>query len=156
MTPNVKTNLYQLIEGFRTFATDHKQINHFGVGPVDDADVAKLSAENHPIMYITPGGVTLDEGTILMDIDIIIGTMQPPSDEERMQVLSNMLYIMKDTVAWLKHHLAEDEFRGRITLELPVTCEPFTTKLDNLLVGYTSIVSLEWNNENDLCLVPGV
>ena len=156
MSANVKTNLYQLIEGFRTFATDHEQINHFGVGPVDDADVAKLSADDHPIMYITPGGVTLDEGTIIMDIDIIIGTMQPPSNEERMQVLSNMLYIMKDTVAWLKHHLAENEFRGRITLELPVTCEPFTTKLDNLLVGYTSIVSLEWNNENDLCLVPGL
>ncbi len=156
MQPNKRTNLYELIDGFRTFATDHYQINSFAVGPMSEVDVTKLSANQHPLLHVTPGTTVLDEGTITMDLDIIVATMQPPSEDQRTAVLSNQLYIMKDVVAWLKHHLAEDEFRGRVTLELPVTCEPFTRRFDNLLVGWAATVSLEWNNQNDLCLVPGL
>jgi len=154
MTPNQSTNLYQLIEGFRAFAADHEQINGFGVGPTDEADIAKLSAADHPLLYITPGTATLDEGSITKDIDIIIATLQPPSEEQRIEVLSNQLYLMKDTIAWLKHHLSSDLFREGVTLALPVMCEPFFVRMDNLLVGYATTVSLEWGNENDLCLVP--
>lgn len=154
MTPNQPTNLYQLMEGFRQFATDHKQIHGFGVGPTDEADIAKLGAADHPLLYVTPGSVTLDEGSISMDIDIIIATLQPPSEEQRVEVLSNQLYIMKDCVAWLKHHLSEDSLRPGVTLSVPVQCEPFFVRMDNLLIGWAATVSLEWGNENDLCLVP--
>ena len=154
MTPNKPTNAYEIIEGLRTFASNHKQIQAFDVGPMDEADVAKLSAAGHPLMYVTLLDALMDEGTAEISLEILIGTLQPPDLESRVNVQSNMLYIMKDIIAFLKHHDYDDSFVPRVTLDLPVTAEAFVYKLDNLLVGFTSIVRLQFDNTNDLCLVP--
>ena len=41
-----------------------------------------------------------------------------------------------------------------VVLGLPISCEPFTAKFDNVLTGWSAIISMEVNNTNNLCIVP--
>lgn len=149
-----ETNLFTIAKALETFATSHKQINAYQFGPMDEADIAKLSADKHPLLHVTCMGVSLDEGSVALDFDILVGTMQPPDLDSRANVLSNMLYIFKDVIAFLKHHDYASDFVSRGTLSLPVDADSFVVKLDNMLVGWQGQVTLTFDNLNNLCLVP--
>jgi len=41
-----------------------------------------------------------------------------------------------------------------VVLELPISCEPFTARFDNLLTGWSASISMQVNNKNNLCIVP--
>jgi len=41
-----------------------------------------------------------------------------------------------------------------VILNLPISCEPFTAKFDNLLTGWSATLSMQVNNKNNLCVVP--
>ena len=154
MIPNEPNNLYTIVKALERFATTHKQINAFEFGPLSDADIAKLSAAKHPLLHVTCLGADIDEGTASLDFQVMVGTMQPPDLESRMGVLSNMLYVFKDVIAFLKHHQYDDSFVNRVTLELPVSAESFVVNLDNQLVGWSTVLTLSFDNTNDLCLIP--
>ena len=155
-----ETNLYTIAKALESFATSHKQINAFEFGPMDEADIAKLSADKHPLLHVTCMGVSLDEGSVALDFDILVGTLQPPDLDSRINVLSNMMYIFKDVIAFLKHHDSALTVQGdctfipRATLSLPVDADSFVVKLDNMLVGWQGQVTLTFDNLNNLCLVP--
>jgi hypothetical protein len=149
-----ETNLFTIAKALETFATSHKQINAYQFGPMDEADIAKLSADKHPLLHVTCMGVSLDEGSVALDFDILVGTMQPPDLDSRANVLSNMLYIFKDVIAFLKHHDSESNFVSRGTLSLPVDADSFVVKLDSMLVGWQGQVTLTFDSLNNLCLVP--
>jgi len=149
-----ETNLFTIAKALETFATSHKQINAYQFGPMDEADIAKLSANKHPLLHVTCMGVSLDEGSVALDFDILVGTMQPPDLDSRANVLSNMLYIFKDVIAFLKHHDSESNFVSRGTLSLPVDADSFVVKLDSMLVGWQGQVTLTFDSLNNLCLVP--
>ena len=149
-----ESNLFTIVKALEAFATRHKQINAFQFGPMDEADISKLSADKHPLLHVTCMGVSLDEGSAALDFDILVGTMQPPDLDSRVNVLSNMLYIFKDVIAFLKHHDYEDDFVSRATIALPVDADSYVVKLDNMLVGWQGQVTLTFDNLNNLCLVP--
>ena len=83
----------------------------------------------------------------------------------REEVWSNTLQIIQDIVAEVKQNLSLQTsggdsgkkfsyFSDEVVLELPITTEPITARFANILTGWTSNISLQVNNTNNLCDAP--
>lgn len=154
MTPNVETNLSQLVAGLQAFATSHPQITSFAAGPLDEVDINKLGAQDYPLLFVVPDLVVLDEGSVQMTFEIVVADLQPPDLQHRVATVNDTLYLIRDVVSFLKQHEYNDSFRARATLQLPVTATPFMARFDAALTGWTATAIIELDNTNNLCLVP--
>ena len=46
---------------------------------------------------------------------------------------------------------AQSDVNRDVRIDLPVDCEPFTARFDNLLTGWVGSMRLQTGNELDLC-----
>ena len=148
--------LYELLNAFTTFGTAHEQINHTRVGPIDEVDIEKLDAELFPALFVVPGGMTLDKGEVSFTLEVIVATEQPVSLDARTKVLSNMSVLMRDVISLGHQHVADDSqpLPYRSSLQLPVSCESFSARFDNMLVGWACQLTFEMDSTNSMCLIP--
>ena len=73
----------------------------------------------------------------------------------RLDTLSENLQIMQDVINEFQHSLYSTSWvDGEVLLNLPINAEPFTARFDNLLTGWSSTISMQVNNKNNLCIVP--
>lgn len=148
--------LYELLNAFSVFGSTHDQIQHTKVGPIAEVDVDKLNATQFPALFVVPGNMTIDVGSVTFSVEVIVATEQPVDMESRAKVLSNMAYIMRDVIALGHQHQYETNspLPFRSVLQLPVNCESFTARFDNMLIGWACELAFELDNTNNLCLVP--
>lgn len=154
MTPNEEQTLYSLVDGLRTFALAHEQLHAFSTGTLAEVDWEKLTAAQRPLLHVAVGTCEMDEGSTTIDLEVVVATQQPPSQEAQLAVQSNTLYLMRDVVAYLKHHLYDDSYVPGAVLQMPVAAEPFIHRFDNLLVGWAALLTIELPAANNLCIVP--
>lgn len=154
MTPNESTNLFQLIAGLESFCIAHPQISSFEAGPLEEVDINKLSAQSYPLVFVVPGEVLIDEGSVSITLDLVVADLQPPDLQHRVATMNDTLYLMRDLITYLKQNAYDDSFRPRAVLQLPVICSPFMARFDAALVGWSATVEIELDNTNDLCLLP--
>ena len=118
-----------------TIADKHYMINSFHSGFLDEVDINKLGATDYVILYAEPGTATVDKGVMTYTFTIYV------------------LDMINDEVG----DAPNNERLGRLdTLSenLPISCEPFTARFDNLLTGWSATISMQVNNKNNLCIVP--
>ena len=148
---------------FETIATKHFQINSFHSGGLDETDINKLGLQDYVILYAEPGSATIDTGVltytftiyVLDKINDIVGDEPNKERLGRTITYSETFRILQDVIAEFKHSLATQSYvDDEVVLELPITCEPFTARFNNLLTGWSATISIDVNNKNNLCIAP--
>ena len=138
-------------------------INSFHSGFLDEVDINKLGATDYVILYAEPGTAVIDKGVLTYNFTIYVLDMindevgDAPNKERlgRLDTLSENLQIMQDVINEFQHSLYSTSWvDGEVLLNLPINAEPFTARFDNLLTGWSSTISMQVNNKNNLCIVP--
>ena len=146
-----------------TIAEKHYMINSFHSGFLDEVDVNKLGATDYVILYAEPGTAVIDKGVLTYNFTIYVLDMindevgDAPNKERlgRLDTLSENLQIMQDVINEFQHSLYSTSWvDGEVVLNLPINAEPFTARFNNLLTGWSSTISMQVNNQNNLCIVP--
>ena len=146
-----------------TIADKHYMINSFHSGFMDEVDINKLGATDYVILYAEPGTATVDKGVMTYNFTIYVLDMindevgDAPNNEKlgRLDTLSENLQILQDVINEFHKSLYSTSWvDDEVVLELPISCEPFTARFDNLLTGWSASISMQVNNKNNLCIVP--
>lgn len=146
-----------------TIADKHYMINSFHSGFMDEVDINKLGATDYVILYAEPGTATVDKGVMTYNFTIYVLDMindevgDAPNKERlgRVDTLSENLQILQDVINEFHQNLYSTSWvDDEVVLELPISCEPFTARFDNLLTGWSATISMQVNNPNNLCIVP--
>ena len=146
-----------------TIADKHYMINSFHSGFMDEVDINKLGATDYVILYAEPGTATVDKGVMTYNFTIYVLDMindevgDAPNNERlgRLDTLSENLQILQDVINEFHKSLYSTSWvDDEVVLELPISCEPFTARFDNLLSGWSASISMQVNNKNNLCIVP--
>ena len=146
-----------------TIAEKHYMINSFHSGFLDEVDINKLGAEDYVILYAEPGTATVNKGVMTYSFTIYVLDMtsdaigDSPNNERlsRLDTLSENLQILQDVINEFYQNLSSTSWvDGEVVLELPISCEPFTARFDNLLSGWSASISMQVDNKNNLCIVP--
>ena len=146
-----------------TIADKHYMINSFHSGFLDEVDINKLGATDYVILYAEPGTATEDKGVMTYTFTIYVLDMindevgDAPNNERlgRLDTLSENLQILQDVINEFHQNLYSTSWvDDEVVLDLPISCEPFTARFDNLLSGWSASISMQVNNKNNLCIVP--
>jgi hypothetical protein len=152
-----------------TIADKHYMINSFHSGFMDEVDINKLGATDYVILYAEPGTATVDKGVMTYTFTIYLLDMINESEDKfqtaggepnterlgRLDTLSENLQILQDVINEFHKSLYSTSWvDGEVILDLPISCEPFTARFDNLLTGWSATISMQVNNKNNLCIVP--
>ena len=146
-----------------TIADKHYMINSFHSGFMDEVDINKLGATDYVILYAEPGTATVDKGVMTYNFTIYVLDMindevgDAPNNQRlgRLDTLSENLQILQDVINEFHKSLYSTSWvDDEVVLELPISCEPFTARFDNLLSGWSASISMQVNNKNNLCIVP--
>jgi len=146
-----------------TIADKHYMINSFHSGFMDEVDINKLGATDYVILYAEPGTATVDKGVMTYTFTIYVLDMindevgDAPNNERlgRLDTLSENLQILQDVINEFHQNLYSTSWvDDEVVLDLPISCEPFTARFDNLLTGWSASISMQVNNKNNLCIVP--
>ena len=146
-----------------TIADKHYMINSFHSGFMDEVDINKLGATDYVILYAEPGTATVAKGVMTYNFTIYVLDMindevgDAPNNERlgRLDTLSENLQILQDVINEFHKSLYSTSWvDDEVVLELPISCEPFTARFDNLLTGWSASISMQVNNPNNLCIVP--
>ena len=146
-----------------TIATKHYQINSFHSGDLDEVDINKLGAKDYMILYAEPSNAVMNTGVLTYTFTLYVMDMineevgDAPNKQRlgRLTTYSETLRILNDVIAEFKHSLSTESWvDDEVVLQLPITCEPFTARFDNLLTGWSASITIEVNNKNNLCIAP--
>ncbi len=163
---------------FNVIAKQHFQINSFHSGEMDEVDIEKLGAEDYIILYVEPGNASINTGSLTYNFNVFVmdmvndevGTMATPNGfikdknkigristySETLQILQDVINEFKQNVystSWVKNP-QNKLLPSDIVLQVPINCEPFTARFNNILTGWTATLSIEVNNTNSLCDSP--
>ena len=157
--------LKNIIDDFGNIATNHYLINSFHSGFLDEVDINKLDQSDFPILYCEPGTATIDMGVLTYSFTIFVLDVLKEDLTNRNAVWTNTLQTTQDVVAEFRQNLALQTSGGdsgkkfsyvpdEAVLELPITTEPFTARFANILTGFSTSMSIQVNNANNLCNAP--
>ena len=161
---------FRNVVGFlETIASKHYEINSFHSGLLDEVDINKLGATDYNILYAEPGSATVNQGVMTYSFTLYVMSMindeigDAPSYGDmanrqrlgRVDTYSETLQILNDVIAEFKHSLTTQSWvDSQVVLQLPITCEPFTARFNNLLTGWSATINVDVNNKNNLCIAP--
>ena len=155
---------FRNVVGFlETIADKHYTINSFHSGLMDEVDINKMGAEDYTILYAEPGTATIDKGSMTYNFTIYVLDMindevgDAPNNQRlgRLDTLSESLQILNDVINEFHQNLnVKSWVNDEVVLNLPINCEPFTARFDNLLTGWSATISMQVNNPNNLCIIP--
>ena len=157
--------LKNIIDDFSNIATNHYLINSFHSGFLDEVDINKLDQADFPILYCEPGTATIDMGVLTYSFTIFVLDMLKEDLTNRNAVWTSTLQTTQDVVAEFRQNLALQTSGGdsgkkfsyvpdEAVLELPLSTEPFTARFANILTGWSTSMSIQVNNANNLCNAP--
>ena len=154
-----------LIDDFSNIATNHYLINSFHSGFLDEVDINKLDQSDFPILYCEPGTATIDRGVLTYSFTIFVLDMLKEDLTNRDIVWTSTLQTTQDIIAEFRQNLALQTsggdsgkkfsyVPGEVVLELPISTAPFTARFANILTGWSTSMSVQVNNANNLCDAP--
>ena len=128
-------------------------------------DINKLDQGDFPILYCEPGTATIDRGVLTYSFTIFVLDMLKEDLANRNIVWTNTLQTTQDIIAEFRQNLSLQTSGGdsgkkfsyipdEAVLDLPINTEPFTARFANILTGWSTSMSIQVNNANNLCNAP--
>ena len=142
----------QIIDELGAIALDHHFIRSFKEGEMSEVDIQKLAGDKYPICYADISGATIERCVLIYSLDVLVMDMVLPGQTDAQEQYSDTLRTLIDIVSNYAQVLsAQSDVNRDVRIELPVDCEPFTARFDNLLTGWVGTVRLQTSNTLDLC-----
>ena len=142
----------QILDELETIALSHHFIRAFKQGELSEVDIKKLGGDKYPLCHADISSATIERGTLVYDLDILVADMILPGQTQAQEQYSDTLQTLLDIVTQYAQVLSSQSDVDRdLTIELPVNCEPFTARFDNLLTGWVGSFRLVTSNKLDLC-----
>jgi len=156
------TNYYDLINAFRGFAADHKQIKCFGYGTMTDIEspvdptTGLTIQRDYPYMFIHPTNHTYTSSTLTFRFNVIVMELTSettpmgfPGIHTTIKAQSDALRILNDFLAWIEYNEEWDTM-----LIKNVGIMPFQERFQDTVAGMTATVELQIPNKLNLCEAP--
>lgn len=161
-------NYKNIIDDFEKLAKNHKQINSFSTGDInqmiywtqqiDGKDNDDNNAPVYPIMYVIPSDVTRDEQFITYGFNILIADIMDTKTSYDIQtdLWSDTLQMTEDVLAQFKYSVtsAQGDYETRYDIDLPTTITPFNEAYDDNLVGWNLDISIVVSSPLNRCIAP--
>lgn len=142
----------QILDELETIAVSHAFINSFKQGELSEVDIKKLAGDKYPICHADISSATIERGVLVYTLDILVMDLILPGQTDAQEQYSDTLRTLIDIVSQYAQVLSTQSDVDRdVTIELPVDCESFTARFDNLLTGWVGTVRLQTSNTLDLC-----
>ena len=154
-----------IIKTFNNVADNHYVINSFHSGFLDEVDINKMDLQDFPILYCEPGSATIEQGVLTYSVTLFVLDVLKEDLTNRNDVWTNTLEITQDIIADFKQNMSiqtsgSDSGKkisyadNEVVIEMPINSDPFTARFANILSGWSSTISLQVNNTNNLCNAP--
>jgi|TARA_Y100000361_G_scaffold57808_1_gene50547 hypothetical protein len=134
----------------------HKQIQTTTTGDIFDVDIEKNT--KFPLAHVNIGNVDISMSQKTFNFQLFI--MDIADEDNETFVLNEMLNIMSDIIALLKHgentflYNAQHGEEPRYFVDNDFTCEPFTERFDNTVSGWVCNIQVIIESVLDSCDIP--
>ena len=142
---------------FKAIVATHEQLKSFHTFSLDELDMAKLDVDKYPLLYAQVSSAELDGGVTVFTYEIIVADLVIEKQQELLtQVYAEMFLILQDVAAKFRFAMYDGNTTvdDRWNFELPLLCDPFTARFDNLLTGWSTSFDIRLPNVIDLCDAP--
>jgi len=153
----------ELLNAFKQFAADHKQIMSWGYGQISDIEhpidpaTGQLKSRDYPYLFLNPTNHTFTQGTVTYRFNAI--AMQLTDDrieaidfsgvDSVIKAQSDAQQILADFLAWLEY---TDQIDSQIVRTTQLT--PFRERFNDTVAGMTAAIEIQFRNSLDLCDAP--
>jgi hypothetical protein len=154
------------IKTFRRFVNDlkkiykeHKQINDFGFGFVEDITFKKEGEDkvNYPYLYVIPSVTNVDEQELKYTLTLVMmDRVINYTDENLLDTLSDTNQILQDVISQFKYSFTPQDgnYTDVYDIELPITLQPFADKYDDYVAGYSCDITIVLAQPLNRCIAP--
>ncbi len=142
---------------FKDIVTAHDQLKSFHTFSLDELDMDKLDVDKYPLLYAQCSSAELDGGVTTFSYEVIVADMVIEKQQELLtQIYAETFLIMQDVAAKFRFAVYDGNTTvdGMWNFELPLLCDPFTARFDNLLTGWSTQFEIRLPNVIDLCDAP--
>tara|TARA_R100000426_G_scaffold14393_1_gene13777 strand:+ start:6357 stop:6848 length:492 start_codon:yes stop_codon:yes gene_type:complete len=157
--------ILEIIKRLEFITDQNPMLRRFEHGVLTELDIKKLGGADYPLLFADISSADIDRGTITYDVDIVVAELTVPGQTNALEQYSNTLRLLQDVVNEFQHarsstSLLNEETSAtnrdysQLTIQMPVSCEPFTARFDNNLTGWVATFSVTSDNENNLCESP--
>lgn len=141
----------------KKIVTEHDQLKSFHTFSLDELDMDKLDVDKYPLLYGQVSSAELDASVTVFTYEIIVADLVIEKQEELLtQIYSETFLILQDVAAQFRFAV----YDGNTTVDsmwnfdLPLSCDPFTARFDNLLTGWSTTFEIRLPNVINLCDAP--
>ena len=141
----------------KNIVTEHEQLKSFHTFSLDELDMDKLDVDKYPLLYAQVSSAELNGGVTVFTYEIIVADLVIEKQEELLtQVYAETFLILQDVAAKFRFAMYDGNTTvdDRWNFELPLLCDPFTARFDNLLTGWSTSFDIRLPNVIDLCDAP--
>jgi len=137
----------QIITAFQTIATEHKQINTFGVGDIWEIETS--GTITYPLMWAQPDISRVEENVFVSSWKLLFMDIIHKDERNENDVLSDMELVALDIIAQLQAPSYEFDFNAS-----GITLERFTERFTDYVGGVMINVELRIPYNADRCAIP--
>lgn len=142
---------------FESIAEEHQQLRSFHTTGLDELDVDKLDVNKYPLLYAQVTDAELADGYTVLTYEVLVGDLVIEKQHPNLtEVYSETFLIMQDVAAqfWFNVSTAGDQVDSNLSFQLPIICQPFTARFNNLLTGWSCTFEVRLPNALNLCHAP--
>jgi len=142
------SSYYQIISDWRSFADQHRQINSFGFGDIEQLtnDITTKQEPKYPRLYFVPNNTRLSTNHMHITWQVIICDRIEDDLSNQQDVLSDTLEIAKDFFS--RTYLSDYD------ADWDSTCEPWLERTETVLGGWSMIISIQQKFDYNRCVLP--
>ena len=129
----------QIMKEFKTFATNHKQINSFGNGDLwEIVEHNQLADFNYPLFWVADQPANLGDGTFTWNFNIMAMDLVNKDESNENDVKSDMCQVLLDCVSYFEQKTAISNNVDwlKVNLVRSSTLNSFTERFEDELTGW--------------------
>lgn len=140
---------------FRRIVDAHDLLRVFHTNSTQELDIEQIAVDEYPFLYANCSGAQINGGYVQYRYEVIVGDLVIEEQTDTLvDVYSETLLLMQDVVAQFSLSMsaaADDRVDKGWVFEMPVDCQPFTSKFSNLLTGWTAQFTIQVPAPLNLC-----
>ena len=129
----------QILKEFKTFATNHKQIENFGNGDLwEIVEHNQLADFNYPLFWVADQPANLGDGTFTWNFNIMAMDLVNKDESNENDVKSDMCQVLLDCVSYFEQKTAISNNVDwlKVNLVRSSTLNSFTERFSDELTGW--------------------
>ena len=129
----------QIMKEFKTFATNHKQIQNFGNGDLwEIVEHNQLADFNYPLFWVADQPANLGDGTFTWNSNIMAMDLVNKDESNENDVKSDMCQVLLDCVSYFEQKTAISNNVDwlKVNLVRSSTLNSFTERFSDELTGW--------------------